>query len=45
MRLSSGSLSFVELALPTNSPVTCGSGESKDLIFGHADGSLEDFIG
>ena len=27
-------------ALPTNSPVTCGSGENKDLIFGHADGSL-----
>ena len=31
---------FEHNALPTNSPVTCGSGESKDLIFGHADGSL-----
>ena len=27
-------------ALPTNSPVTCGSGENRELIFGHADGSL-----
>ena len=26
--------------LPTISPITCGSGENEELIFGHADGSL-----
>lgn len=27
-------------SLPTNSPVTCGCGENRELVFGHADGSL-----
>ncbi len=39
LRVSSNS-SVEHKSLPTNSPVSCGSGENEELIFGHADGSL-----
>tara|TARA_B100000700_G_scaffold233715_1_gene258958 strand:- start:545 stop:1498 length:954 start_codon:yes stop_codon:yes gene_type:complete len=40
-------LGIEHIQLPSNSPVTCGSGNDTEVIFGHADGSvsaLEDSI-
>ena len=36
-------LGIEHIQLPSNSPVTCGSGNDTELIFGHADGSVSAF--
>ena len=36
-------LGLEHIQLPSNSPVTCGSGNDTEMIFGHADGSVSTF--
>ena len=36
-------LGLEHIQLPSNSPITCGSVNDTELIFGHADGSVSSF--